>query len=209
MARIRSCGERIRASGLSSAKNLVGTCRGGEGSLGWRVCAAVRPCTPGAAGCPSGSADGATGMGPSGRRFPGAVAAAWLLPPSLVALSLSRQPSGLFRAGPSCARRMGFSSLPVRDGPRELVCLLWPLPSGLGHAVCWHHAVSRGRSHTGCAREPPRYFHTPDAGPCSRTPPRPPGPSHTSGEPRVYPRSRAGWRPHCRSRAVRRTGRRR
>jgi hypothetical protein len=65
-----------------------------------------------------------------------------------------------------------FRPLAARDGPLELLCLLWPHPSGLGHAVRWHLAVSRGRSHTGCAGGPPRHVHAFRNGPCSRTPPR-------------------------------------
>jgi hypothetical protein len=62
-----------------------------------------------------------------------------------------------------------------RDGPRELLCLLWPSSTVFGHAGRWHIAVSRGRSRSGCSRVPPRYFHLSPAGPCSRTPPRRPG----------------------------------
>jgi hypothetical protein len=64
----------------------VGTCRGGKGFSAGEFGRGREADPPGAAGCPSGSADGATGMGPDGRRFPGAVAAAWLLPPSLLTL---------------------------------------------------------------------------------------------------------------------------
>jgi hypothetical protein len=45
-----------------------------------------------------------------------------------------------------------FGPASPRDGPRELLCLLWPLVSGLGRAVRSRSAVSRGRSCTGCER---------------------------------------------------------
>jgi len=36
-------------------------------------------------------------------------------------------PSRPYRAGPSCAQRSGiFDPMTPRDGPRELLCLLWP-----------------------------------------------------------------------------------
>jgi len=154
---------------------------------------AFRPARPGAAGCPSGSADGATGMGPVGRRFPGAVAAA---------LALTAFPRGLlrfrrtFEAFPHrtilCALGWVFGSTPSRDGPHELLYLLWPRPSGLGHAVLSRFAVSRGRSLTGCSGVPPRMPpHFPATG---RARARPPFAGHsprTGGELRVRSHSRA------------------
>lgn len=97
-------------------------------------------------------------------------------------LSFREAPSGLFRTGPSCAREREFSSPIARDGPHELVCLLWPRPSGFGHAACWRFAVSRERSHTACAGAPPRRVHSSLAGPCSRTPPRRSGIPCADGE---------------------------
>jgi hypothetical protein len=137
----------------------------------------MKPSPPGAAGYPSRSADGATGMGPDGRRFPDAVVAAWRWPPSPLALL------------PFERRLRGFpaSDHPVRTGvefgpPRRATAFVSfsacsdPLlpgsvtrqagasrfPAGAPLPVVSGHHPARPLSRIG---------------PCSRTPPRCPGSS--------------------------------
>lgn len=85
------------------------------------------------------------------------MAAAWLSPPSSLTFPLS---GGIFEAFPHrtilCARKWVLNPPLSRDGPHELLGLLWPLPSGFDDAVVSRFAVSRGRLLTGCSEGPPR-----------------------------------------------------
>lgn len=151
----------------------MGTCRRGKIFSSGELDAAVKPCPPGAARCPSRSADGATGMGPDGRRFPGAVAAAWLWPPSLLGFSLSR---GTFRAFPHrtilCARLQSIRPQSHATALMSLSACSDPLHPG---SVTRCHGTSRSPA---SATTPVVSGYHPDtstqplAGPRSRAPPR-------------------------------------
>ena len=85
-----------------------------------------------------------------------------------------------------------FGPASPRDGPRELLCLLWPLVSGLGRAVRSRSAVSRGRSCTGCERGTTPSASTRPAPGRARA--RPPAAGHLPpqvAKPASRPRSRA------------------
>jgi hypothetical protein len=87
----------------------------------------------------------------------------------------------------------------ARDGPRELLCLLWPRPSVLGHAERWRIAVSRARSRTGSAGLPPAASTHPSPGRALARPPGDRDSPSTGGETGLRRRSRVGGRRHCRS----------
>jgi hypothetical protein len=160
----------------------MGTCRRGNGFSSARAIArAVRlRGPPGATRCPSGSADGARGMGPARRRFPDAVAAAWQSPPPSLAFSLS---GGTFEVSPHrtilCAKA-GCYPGSLRDGPLELLGLLWPsivrvrsrgalarrgLPRALPHRYAQGTTLRKPLSPVGPrSRAPPRRRGSPRAG---------------------------------------------
>lgn len=122
-------------------------------------------------------------MGPARRRFPDAVAAAWLSPPPSLAFSLS---GGTFEVSPHrtilCAKA-GLYPESLRDGPPELLGLLWPsfvrvrsrgalARRGLPRAL--PHRYARGAT----SRNP-----LSPVGPRSRAPPRRRGSPHAGGDP--------------------------
>lgn len=135
-------------------------------------------------------------MGPAGTSLPRC---------SGDSLALSASPLGLLPFGrdlqgfpaPDHPVRgeVGFYSTPLRDGLPELLCLLWPPSSGLGHAERSHGAVSRARLRSGCVGSHPLTSTPSAAGPCSRTPPRLRKFPCTGGETCITPAIARGRRP--------------